>query len=246
MRALAPVLLVALLASACAAGVLKQDYEYEEELYLSLDGSATLNVNASVAALVALRGADLSVDPRARIDREQVRALFAGPGIEVSRVSLARRDGRRMVHVSLDVADVRRLQQTALFSWSTYQFDRNGDVLEYRQTVGAPSGRPVTNVGWTGGELVGFRLHVPSEIPFHNSPSRTVQRGNIVTWEQPLADRLNGRPVDIEVHMAPESILYATLLLFGATTVAALTTFAAVIWWVSRRGRDADVAESHP
>ena len=38
--------------SGCAAGVFKRDYEYEEELYLSLDGSATLNVNASVTANV--------------------------------------------------------------------------------------------------------------------------------------------------------------------------------------------------
>ena len=30
--------------------------EYQEEIYLSLDGTATVNVNASVASLVALRG----------------------------------------------------------------------------------------------------------------------------------------------------------------------------------------------
>ena len=60
-----------LLLSACG-GVFESEYEYEEELYLYLDRSATLNVNASVASLVALRGAELPLDPRARIDRADV------------------------------------------------------------------------------------------------------------------------------------------------------------------------------
>ena len=44
--------------------------------------------------------------------------------------------------------------------------------------------------------------------------------------------------------MAPESILYSTLILFGGTAVAALAAMALVIWWVARSGRDAEVAES--
>ena len=33
-----------------------REYEYEEQLYLDVDGSATVIVNASMPALVALRG----------------------------------------------------------------------------------------------------------------------------------------------------------------------------------------------
>ena len=242
MRLAALLLLVIALTSACAGGVLKKEYEYEEELYLALDGSATLNVNASVPALVTLHGVDLDVSPRARIDRDRVRALFAGPGVEVSRVSLARRDGRRMVHVSLRVQDVRQLSRVPLFAWSTYRFERRDDVFEYHQVVGAPAEKPVTGVGWTGSEVVAFRMHIPSEIPFHNSPSRTVQRGNILAWEQPLSERLKGTAVDIQVQMATASILYSTLLLFGGTVLAALVTFALVIWWVARHGRGTDAA----
>ena len=60
MRAAARVdVLLALLAAVSAAcGVFGPRYEYEEELYLSLDGAATLNVNASVAALAARRAID--------------------------------------------------------------------------------------------------------------------------------------------------------------------------------------------
>ncbi|MSO45881.1 MAG: hypothetical protein EXQ59_03825 [Acidobacteria bacterium] len=229
--------------SACAGrGVFKAEYEYEEELYLALDGSATLNVNASVASLVALRGFTLDPSPRARLDRAAVRTLFEGPGADVSKVSLSRRDGRRFVHVSVDVNDVRRLRTLAPFAWSSYRFDRRGDVMEFRQAIGPPTGRPVS-VGWTGQELVAFRMHLPSEIPFHNSPG-SVQRGNILEWEQPLADRLKGAPLDLQVQLEPESILHTTLLLFGSMVVAAAVTFALLIWWVARRGRHGEMAES--
>jgi hypothetical protein len=229
-------LLLALASTACG-GALTREYEYEEELYLALDGSATLNVNASIAALVALRGADLRVEPNARVDRERVRAFFEGPGVEVSRVSLSRRDGRRFAHVGIQVDDLRQLTRLAPFSWSTYRFERQGDVFEYRQVVGKSAAKDVGDVGWTGQEVVTFRMHIPSEIPFHNAPSRQVQRGNIVEWEQPLIERLKGEPLEIRVQMAPESILYSTLILFGMTIVAAAITFAVVIWLVVRKGR---------
>jgi hypothetical protein len=225
------------LAPACGvSGVLRKDYEYEEELYLSLDGSATVYVNASVPALVALRGVDLDVDPRARLDRGRVKALFQAPGSPPV-VNLSRRHGRRIVHVRVEVADVRELSRHPPFAWSTYRLERKGDVVEYQQVVGASAGREVGDVGWTGDEFVVFRVHFPSVIPFHNAPSG-VRRGNILEWEQPLTERLEGAPLDLQVHMEPESILYTTLLLFASTVVAAAATFGAVIWWVIRHGRE--------
>jgi len=202
-------------------------------------------VNASVPALVALRGVDLNVSPRVRFDRDRLRAFYEGPGATVTAVSSSRRYGRRFVHISIDVADVRSLQRLAPFAWSSYRFDRDGDVYDFRQTVGAPAaGKAVEDVGWDGSELIAFRLHLPSKIPFHNAPSREVKRGNILEWEQTLTGRLQGTPIDIQVQMETQSILARTLLLFGSTIVAAILTFAAVIWWVSRRGRDSEIAES--
>jgi hypothetical protein len=234
----------AAITAACSGrGVFKPEYEYDEELYLALDGSATLNVNASVASLVALRGMDLNPDPRARINRVEIRKLFEGPDAQVSKVSLSRRDGRRFVHVSVDVGDVRQLSRLAPLAWSAYRFDRRGDVFEFRQIVGPSAGKTVGDVGWTGQELVAFRMHLPSEIPFHNAPGG-IQRGNILEWDQPLSARLKGEPLDLQVQLEPESILYTTLLLFGSTIVAAAMTFALVLWWIVRRGRDSEMAES--
>jgi hypothetical protein len=230
-------LAAAMTAVACGgSGPFKQQYEYEEELYLQLDGSATAYVNASIPALVALRGADLDVNPRARPPRDRLRAFFAGPGARVTTPTFSRRDGRRFVHVRVDVDDVRQLARVAPFAWSTYRFERQGDILVYKQEVGKAAKKEVGSVGWKGDEMVSFKMHLPSEIPFNNSPKR-VQRGNILQWEQPLADRLIGAPLDIEAHLEPESILYTTLMLFGGTIVAAALTFAVIIWWVARRGR---------
>ena len=96
-----------------------------------------------------------------------------------------------------------------------------------------------------GTEQVAFRLHLPSEIVYHNSQAR-VQRGNILEWEQPLTERLAGRPVDMEVDLESESILYTTLWLFGSTIVAAAAALALAIWWIARRGRESEIAEPPP
>jgi hypothetical protein len=238
-------LLVGLLAAVtvvpgCRGGLLGPQYEYEEEMRLDVDGSARLDVNASIQALAALRGLEVAVDSEGEVDREKLRALFQGAGVEVTSVRTSRRSRRLFVHVRLQVDDVRQLSRLTAFAWSTYQFDRRGGLLEYRQQVGPPVGRAVPGAGWDGSELVAFRMHIPSVIVFHNTPSKVVERGNILEWEQPLTERLKGTPVDVQVNMERESILYSTLILFASTIVAAAAAFAFVIWRVMRHGRDED------
>lgn len=240
-RTLILLVLAASAASSIAcAGAFSREYEYEEEVYLDLDGSATVYVNASVPALVALRGLDLPLDPAARLDRNAVREMYASAACVVRSVTLSRRDNRRYVHLRLDVADIRQLSQAAPFAWSSYAFERGDADVRYQQRVSGAAGRDVGDVGWTGEELVAFRLHLPSRITFHNSPSKTVERGNIIRWEQALDARRRGEPVDIAVVMEPASILANTLTLFGLMILAAGLTFAAVIWFVMRRGRRAE------
>jgi hypothetical protein len=237
-------LLASVVGAAACGGVLKKEYEYEEELYLDLDGSATLYVNASVPALVALRGVDLDVDPRARFRRERVRAIFEGPNVEVRTPTTSRRNGRRFVHVRVDAERLEDLPRLAPFAWSTYSMTRRGDVIAFRQVVGPAAAKPVGDVGWTGEELVAFRMHLPSRIPYHNAPSRTIQRGNILEWEQPLRERLAGRPVEIQADLETESILRSTLLLFASTIAAAAAAFGIVVWWLMRRREGTEVSEA--
>src|SRR5262249_2988487 len=112
----------------CRASELFKQYEYEEDVYLSLDGSAIVYVNSSVAARDALRGASFNPASNATIDRDAVRGWFTTPVTSVTRrPTLSRRSGRRFVHARLDSGDVRSLSQAAPLAWSTYSYGKDGD-----------------------------------------------------------------------------------------------------------------------
>jgi hypothetical protein len=229
------VVMIALMCAACQKLGLVRQYEYDERIELSLDGSAVVDINASVPALAALRGATLDVDPVARFDRQAFRRLYEGSGVTVRDLSTYRRHGRRFVHIRLDVADIGALPRLAPLSWSHYKLQRLENEFRFVQDVGPSAHLPIGDVGWTGEELIAFRVHLPSRITFHNAPR--LERGNILAWEQKLRDRLAGTPLRMEARMETQSILYRTLWLFGGTFVTAMAVLALIIWWVARKGR---------
>jgi hypothetical protein len=236
MRRVAALAMVTAIATACGSGGLFRQYEYEEEIYLSLDGTATVYVNSSVAALDVLRGASFDTNPVAPLDRGKVRDFYTTPVTRVrGSVTTSRRSNRRFVHVRLDVDDVRRLSEAAPLAWSIYEFSRDGPLYRYRQTVGRAAEKDAGNVGWTGREIVAFRLHLPSKIRAQNTAA-SPERGNILVWEQSLDDRRRGKPLTLEASMDSRSILYTTLWLFGGTFAAVAVAFGLVIWWILRRG----------
>src|SRR5438552_1079154 len=147
--ALIAIVLAAALAACGGRSPLGPDYEYEEDLTVSMDRSATLIVNTSVVALDALKGMSLNPD---------------------------------------------------------------------------------------AGE------------------SRPASRGNILTWEQRLQQRLEGKPIAYAEDRTPdvmeartdrESILYRTLWLFGIAFAAALLVLAGLIWLTMRKGRDEVQPSAH-
>lgn len=231
---LALVLLSMLVSLACGS-VVARKYEYEEEVFLSLDGSAVVYVNASVPALVALRGAPLPLDPGARLDRQEVRDFFQSPVTRVASVTTSRREGRRYVHLRLEVDDIRRLHEAPPFAWSTYRFTERDGLFEFAQRMGEAAGQDPGPAGWESDELVAVRLHLPSRVEFHDSPSRTIERGNIIAWEQLLSERRKGAPLEITARMETESILFRTLALFAGMGVLVALTFAGFIWFVKTR-----------
>lgn len=243
-RVLCALCVLFVISAACgSSATLFRQYEYEEEVYLSLDGSATVYVNSSLPALNALRGTSFDPSPGARIATAAVRAYYSSPVTRVIGVSQSRRSNRRFVHVRLDIDDITKLGDIAPFAWSKYQFQRDGDLFVYRQAVGAAAGKDAGSFGWNGSEIVAFRLHLPSKIRYHNT-KRDVGRGNILVWEQSLVERLRSVPVVLDARMDSRSILYTTLWLFGTTFLAVAVVFCAVIWWVIRRG-SSSVRERH-
>lgn len=235
MRLAFALVLVAVLTSIACGNVIARKYEYEEEIFLNLDGSATVYVNASVPALVALRGVSLPIDPAARLDRMSVRDLYQTPVSQVESVTTSRREGRRYVHLRLDVPDIRKLSDAPVFAWSSYRYLEGDATFEFGQKMNDAVGKDVGNVAWSGDELIAVRMHLPSVITFHNSPSRRTERGNIVVWEQPLAERLKSTPLDIQATMEKDSILFRTLALFAAMGVLVIFTFIGAIWFVRSR-----------
>ena len=232
-----------LVCGACASPFGPQ-YEYEEQLYLSVDGSASVTIDASVPALVALRNLPLDPSPDTAPDRDAVRRLYEQAGCDVINVSRPwRRLGRRFIQIRVRATDVRTLSRCQPLAWSDYGFTRADGELKYHQTMGASSAGPVPNVNWDGSEIVAVKLHLPSRIRYQDSrrldrdESRPVDRGNIVTYEQRLVDRRAGKPIEINVTMDPRSILYLTLWLFAGAFGAAVIALGTAIWWIKRRGK---------
>ena len=237
---------VLLLASGACGNPLGKQYEYEEQLYLTVKGSATVIVDASLPALVALRGAPFDLSPSARIDQGIVRRVFEAGGCRVVRVGQPwRRSGRRFVQVRIEADDVRTLNTCSVLSWSTYSFTRDEAGIHFEQKIGPPAGGQPGQVNWTGNEIIAFKLHAPSRILYHNvrrledGAPGTQDRGNILTWEQRLTDRRAGQPLTLDVRLEPQPILYRTLWLFGGSVLAAMVAIALVIWLTMRRGRAA-------
>ncbi len=226
--------------------LLGREYEYEEDITLAVDGSATINVNASVASLVVLRGLPLDVNPRVRFAPEKIRAAFEAAGCTVTRVSSSPwiRDGRRFVQIRMDLANITDASKCGVLAWSTYSFTDVDGLLAYRQIIGAPAAATdAKGINWKGNEIVGVKLHLPSKIRSHNvrdidtHETLKPERGNILTWEQYLKDRRLGTPLVMEMTMERNSILYRTLWLFAGALVTALVVMGGLIAWTMRRGR---------
>jgi hypothetical protein len=157
------------------------------------------------------------------------------------------RDGRRFVQIVLEQDDVRNFESCPPLAWSTFRLEHlpaeDRDVLAYTQTVGAPAPGDPGRVNWDGSEIVGFKLHLPSRILHHNvrrladGEPGTPDRGNILSWEQRLADRRAGQPIRMEVQMDSQSILNRALWLFAGAFVAAVVLILGILFVVIRRAR---------
>ena len=134
----------ALFIASCSNPLARQ-YEYEEQLYLSVDGSATVVVDASLPALVVLRGASFDPSISGPTDRATVRRLYENAGCPVDSVSrLWDRRGRRFAQIQISVKDVKSLTSCPLLAWSAYALSAlpSGPVqLICMRELGPPAGR---------------------------------------------------------------------------------------------------------
>lgn len=207
-------------------------YEYEHEFWLRVDGSGTVNVTGRPSLWGAFKGLRPDAEPAAL--RDAARALFERSGLQVRRVTVTRREGRPYLFVSASFADVNRIGGSPAFPDLKIGLRPDGEnlVLEglwQKPAAAATAGEPEG--------LMAVRFHLPSKVHSHKNAFEGVERGNIASWRQDVAQGLSGRALDFGVTMDRRSILGSTVTLFATAIGLATVILGAALYLVIRRGR---------
>lgn len=211
-------------------------YDYEQELWLNVDGSGSVNVTARPELWAAMKGIAGAQSADEDAARQAVRAAFESSGLRVRRVTLTHRRGRPYIFVAAEFADVNRLAGTPAFLDLDLSVRPEGDTLRLDGRWSRPPGLPTPPMSERDG-LMAVRFHLPSKIYSHRNAFAGVERGNIVGWRETVAEGLAGRPLEMGAVMDRRSILLSTVGLFAAAIAAAVALLAGIVWWVVRKGR---------
>jgi hypothetical protein len=214
-------LLLLVTATACTT------YEYEEEVFLEVDGSGEIRMSGSTAAIEALHGLDGA-------GAERAKALFEGEGIEVLSAFETERDRRKFVHVEARFSDWDRLCRIPAFRGRRciLATEKDGLALE----LSLPSPRARAPEGLDPQALLALRYHVPSTIRHHNSPG-DIERGNILSWKRTLREHFAGRPLDVEVRFDRRTVLAATVSVMGLALGLVAASIGTALFVMVRKGR---------
>jgi hypothetical protein len=211
-------------------------YEYEHEVWLEVDGSGSLYVTGRPALWAAFKGVGRPEDPEKTISHEALRRLFESSGLRVRRVLRTRRSGQTYYFVSADFKDVNALGGTPAFPDLTLALKREGQELRFEGAWTPPQQIPQVDDADRVG-LMAVRLHLPSKVYEHKNAFAGVERGNILTWRQDVAQGLAGHPLEVGARMDRRSILLTTVALFGEALLAAVAFVALLVYLAYRRGR---------
>jgi hypothetical protein len=211
-------------------------YEFEHEIWLRVDGSGTVNVTGRPALWTAFKGLGRAEDPEGTVTPGAVRELFERSGLRVRRVTLTRRGGQPYLFVSADFDDVNRLAGTPAFPDLRLGLVRDGERLRLSGDWARPPGTSQPDARHREG-LMAVRFHLPAKVYSHRNAVEGVERGNIVSWRQDVAQALDGRSLELGAVMDRRSILGSTVLLFAGAIVTALALLTLGLYLALRRGR---------
>lgn len=223
-------LAVLLLAVAAMRGCIA--YEYEHEFWVRVDGSGSVNVTGRPELWTAFKGLPLPADEDGQ--KDAVRRLFEGSGLEVDTVTLTHRKGRPYLFVAADFDDVNRLSSMPAFRDLVIGMRPDGDKLRLEGRWAPPPGAAASVAG---DGLMAVRFHLPSQVYEHKNAFEGVERGNIVSWRQDMQAALRGGALDFGAVIDRRSILLSTVLLFAGAIVLALGIVGGLLYWTMRRGR---------
>jgi hypothetical protein len=191
-------------------------YEYEEEIFLEVDGSGRIRMSGSTAAVEALHG----------IRAEMAKSLFEG--IVVHSVRETERGGQMLVHVEASFTRWENLCQVPAFRGRACRFTRADTDRELELSIpSAPAAALVDRAA-----PVAFRFHFPSAVRHHNSPNG-IERGNIVSWKRAF----DGPPLDIRVRFDRRTLLAERISVMGKALFLVVASIGTALLWMRRKGR---------
>jgi hypothetical protein len=211
-------------------------YEYEQEFWLKVDGSGSLYVTGRPALWTAFKGVGQPEDPEKTISNDALHRLFERSGLRVRRVLRTTRSGRTYYFVSADFKDVNTLGHTLAFPDLAITLRPDSGQLRLDGAWSRPQLSQSTAITERDG-LMAVRFHLPSKVREHKNAFAGVERGNILTWRQQVAQGLDGQPLEFGARMDRRSILLSTVTLFGEAVLAAVAFVALLLYLAYRRGR---------
>jgi hypothetical protein len=202
-------------------------YEYEEEVFLEVDGSGEIRMSGSTAAIEGVHALD-------EADAASAKALFEGEGVEVLSALETERDQRKFVHVEARFTGWDELCRLRAFRGRRCVLENEEEGLALELSL--PSPRAAAPDGLDPQALLALRYHFPSTIRYHNSPS-DIERGNILCWKRTLREHFAGRPLDVEVHFDRRTVLAATVSVMGIALALVAASIGTALWLMVRKGR---------
>src|SRR4029450_9027153 len=113
-----------------------------------------------------------------------------------------------------------------------------------RTPLSAPWRRPPTRTESPPADgVMAVRFHLPSKVYMHDNAVDGVERGNIVSWRQDVAQGPQGRTLRLGAEMDERSILLSTVGLFAAAIALGLSVLALALYLAFRRGRRLQAGE---
>lgn len=204
-------------------------YEYVEDIFLHVDGSGEMRITGSQKVFTALFG----LGPSATED--ELEELFDSDELEVVSTDTMTARGCTFFRVRARFEDLTRLAQHRAFQGRAYSLERARDVLYLEARIGGTSVAGRGN-DQCGNGRVAFRIHFPSPVRSHNSPTG-VERGNRIRWEQAVSERLDGQLLVVQAHFERRTVFGTTWRLLAVSLGIVAVVVGGSLYILVRIGR---------
>jgi hypothetical protein len=212
-------------------------YEFDHEFWLRVDGTGDVSVTGRPELWAEFKGLRAPLaDTKAM--GEEARRLFESAGLEVRRVSVTRRGGHPYLFLSARFKDVSKLSGSPAFPdiLGLGMAREPGKLRFYGKWV-RPGTAPAAAAASGIAGLVAVRVHLPAKVFEHRNAVDGLERGNIVSWRETVAESLVGQPLEFGFLIGDRSILLSTVGLFAGAIILGLGLLGLALYMTARRGR---------